>query len=1002
MKPKIPKVFSLFFSLALIYACVVSAAETGTLTKINYKLTGGKLSIEFKGTQRLKYKVKEFESPPHLVVQFFGTRNGLPYNEVNVGKGGVSNISVQEVNVNGQKITSVSVHLNEKSAYDFDLSSDGTTFQLTTGGGSASGTSQSMYSTIPSGTEVYSPAGEEKSSAPVIHVPGEKKTTSQIPYSKSSIPGKALVVPPRVKGSDTSPYIVGPVILQDADISQAVRLLSEAAGGANIVVEASLVQTQSTVSATGGGAGATSAGITVTLSHITLEDALDIITASNNWSWRKFGDYYAIMRKSTAMDGVKETESAIVYSDTATRTDVVVMQPKNSYACNLAGKLKVVLPDVSCDPSNNYLIMRGVQKDLDRARELIASLDVPIQQITKQASQVTKIIRLKYISVDSTFEQELKKMVINPYFGGLMVGEDASIGDVNSVSIDAHSNSLIFVGEQKIYERFFNLVQGLDIPERAKVTRTIPLKYTLVRDLINVEPIKNLLSSGETNMWGGDTSSQGKLLISEPTNSLTYIGSESGYEQILEVIRSLDIEDRQYVTKIIKLKYIHVSDLEGKDFLEKIKSLPGFGISDQEAANSSASSWGFFWGGSSGGSSSSSNVTNFTLDPQTNSIIVSSQKQYINQITELITSLDTSIYRQYEIETFQLKYIYVKRAQQMIADLAISNVKKKPYPDGSFFGEPQDHELGENYVGSGGGGNNPYAQTDRWAMVPDASKNQLSVVARPQDMELIKKLIEKIDKPYPQVKIDVQIVEITQGDGATYKLAYIAKDGKFVQGANVNESSGDFLGTTTDESDCSTNLTNCPDVSAKEGVFLIYNTLTNYVAAFSGSLQTTVTKVNGRIVANPTMIAPENAPVDFDFSEKHTYYYSILGASTANNSLSLQSTDKVEGYQVTITPHFIDDYVVMKLYIKASQINGKTSQGVPIENDRVLSSEVKSKSGEPIILGGMVRSMDNLNKISLPVVSKIPIIGSLFRKKERESRQVEIVMVITPTIVDVK
>jgi len=74
--------------------------------------------------------------------------------------------------------------------------------------------------------------------------------------------------------------------------------------------EASLVQGQTASSGTGAGAGAggsqgattgaTAAGITVTLSHITLEDALDIITASNNWTWRKFGDYYAIMSKATA------------------------------------------------------------------------------------------------------------------------------------------------------------------------------------------------------------------------------------------------------------------------------------------------------------------------------------------------------------------------------------------------------------------------------------------------------------------------------------------------------------------------------------------------------------------------------------------------------------------------------------------------------------------------------------------------------------------------------
>jgi len=124
-------------------------------------------------------------------------------------------------------------------------------------------------------------------------------------------------------------------------------------------------------------------------------------------------------------------------------------------------KLADVIADVGCDPSTNYLIMRGVQRDLDRAREMISALDVPTQQITKLATQVTKIIRLNYIDLSSgDFSSELNSVITNPYFGGLVQGINGNPTTVNSISLDKNSNSIIFVGEEKYMNVFIIWYRG--------------------------------------------------------------------------------------------------------------------------------------------------------------------------------------------------------------------------------------------------------------------------------------------------------------------------------------------------------------------------------------------------------------------------------------------------------------------------------------------------------------------------------------------------------------
>ncbi|MFA6451469.1 MAG: secretin N-terminal domain-containing protein, partial [bacterium] len=564
--------------------------------------------------------------------------------------------------------------------------------------------------------------------------------------------------------------------------------------------------------------------------------------------------------------------------------------------------------------------------------------------------------------------------------GGLVMGSKGSLTTVNSISLDKSSNSIIYVGEEKIYERFYNLVQGLDVAERATVIRTIPLKYILVRDLAKVEPINTILVSSGGGLAAGGESSE-KLLLSEPTNSVTYIGNESGYERTLGIIRSLDIADRQYVTKIIQLKYVNALELANSDLLMKIGSLPGFGIRGIGSKETTAKS-----------STGETEVTNITTDLQTNSVIISSQKQYMDQLVELISSLDVSIFKQYQLETMNLKYINCARAWQIIGNMMETASSSggggggggETFPYGEFFAGVKTTAK-ENYNDSKG----LYPQSYKWVVVPDASKNELQVLARPQEMEMIKKIVEKIDRPYPQLKLDVQIVELDESNGQTYKLGYVTKDGKISQGGNVPG--------VESPDDCE-NPFGCPDVNGITGMFFAYDTLQNAVAPFSGSLQSIVQKINGRIVANPSMIAPENTSVYFDFSDVHTYVSSKTTTTTGENV----STSKAsEGYTLTITSHFKDDYVVLMIDVSSNEIKGYDGN-IPIEGKRNIRTEVKIKDGEPVILGGMVKYVEKLTSSAMPLVSRLPFIGSLFRSKDKNVSQSETVFVITPTILYVK
>lgn len=962
---------SLIIAAVLVLFCsAVFSTELGRLARLNYReMQDGQLVIELKGDQRFRYRVKEFESPPHLLIQLYNTTLGLPYNDLKIERGGVSGISARELQVNGETATFISVHMQQKLDYDFDLVNNGRTFQLTTRPAAPSQQqSQAAASTDrqPSSQDRTQSGDADFEIPPVIHVPGEdSRGTTQIPYkSYSGAQSDSVEIPYRVKEYDTSPYIVGPVILQDADISQTVRLLSEAAGGANIVVESSLVSAGATV---GGGGGATGGGITVTLTHITLEDALDIITTSNNWTWRKYGDYYAIMSKDTALEGVEAITAGAVYEDTASQLKFVMIKPEHRYACSIMGLMSAVVVEASCDNSRNLLFLRGLDRDINRARELLKTIDVPQDNITKRTTQITRIIRLKYIELDSNFINELREIVTNPYFGGLVITEGmAQQGgslavNAQTLSIDFETNSLIFVGDEHIYERFYNVIKELDIPTRVTVAKVIPLKYANVKDFDELEELT-------TNMLGTARSESGapRLAFNASTNTVTYIGTQDDYERVLKIIRTLDVKEREYITEILPLKNISASDIEEAEFLGKISKLPGFGIK--------------------GEGDDEYNITDMEVDKQTNSIIISTQRQYMPNIKKLFKSLDRSIFENLEFEVFKMKYFPAKRGASILTSLMQSEGSGSSVDmpqSGSFFEEIRSNTTGE--VKEGGDG---FMQSNKWLVVPSTTDSSIYVIANKPEMDMMRKIIAEFDQPYDQVKLDIQLVELTRNDTANYKLGYAYQDGRVSFGGLIEADSifnTYYPGMPTAVKD--------EEEGASDG-FFVYNTLSKHIAGFASSLDVLVEKINGRIIANPSVMISESTTADFDFSERFPYVivaFDQIEVRTANDGIVIEAT-----------PHFRDDYILMALDIKVSEIVGFTQRNYPIENVREIKSEIKMENEIPFIIGGLIKTQESLTRASFPIVSDLPLIGSLFRKKQRNVKEYEVVIVITPTVVKVK
>lgn len=72
--------------------------------------------------------------------------------------------------------------------------------------------------------------------------------------------------------------------------------------------------------------------------------------------------------------------------------------------------------------------------------------------------------------------------------------------------------------------------------------------------------------------------------------------------------------------------------------------------------------------------------------------------------------------------------------------------------------------------------------------------------------------------------------------------------------------------------------------------------------------------------------------------------------------------------------------------------------GLPLLSQRVASTTVRARDGETIVVGGLLQKQDYVTKRKIPILGDLPLLGTLFRSKNRTQTESELVILITPTV----
>ncbi len=153
------------------------------------------------------------------------------------------------------------------------------------------------------------------------------------------------------------------------------------------------------------------------------------------------------------------------------------------------------------------------------------------------------------------------------------------------------------------------------------------------------------------------------------------------------------------------------------------------------------------------------------------------------------------------------------------------------------------------------------------------------------------------------------------------------------------------------------------------------------------------TEGHAEIVARPTLITADKQPAMIQSGVEIPYQ-----EASSSGATSTAFKEAVLSLEVTprITP---DERIIMDLRVNQDSV-GQVFNGVPSIDTTAVSTRVLVKNGQTLVLGGMFRTDRNFSVTKTPLLGDIPYLGRLFRRTiERDDKQ-ELLIFITPRILD--
>jgi type IV pilus assembly protein PilQ len=289
----------------------------------------------------------------------------------------------------------------------------------------------------------------------------------------------------------------------------------------------------------------------------------------------------------------------------------------------------------------------------------------------------------------------------------------------------------------------------------------------------------------------------------------------------------------------------------------------------------------------------------------------------------------------------------------------------------------------------------------RGSMIVDDRTNTMIITDLQKSLDDVLSLLEKLDRPTPQVMIEARIVESTRTFsrelGVQLGLAFSQiTDRTFpnridVRGGIPNTTGGGGLARPPAPANFLLDLPAA--VATGSGGAIGFSLASIGGAILDAQLSAAESSGRGKVISSPKIATLDNTEALIQSGRK------IPVATVSSEGTQTQFVDA--SITLKVTPHVTpNDYIDMKLTATKNEADfSNTVNGVPTITTREATTDMLVKDGDTVVIAGLYQRTIQSNRAGIPGLSHLPLLGALFRKEQSQDQNDELLIFLTPRII---
>lgn len=266
----------------------------------------------------------------------------------------------------------------------------------------------------------------------------------------------------------------------------------------------------------------------------------------------------------------------------------------------------------------------------------------------------------------------------------------------------------------------------------------------------------------------------------------------------------------------------------------------------------------------------------------------------------------------------------------------------------------------------------------------DERTNTVIYVDTPDQLMNVERLIRKLDKPTRQVYIKGAIAEVSITREAERGVHWFTQLDSVIDQTGSVVAGTDFTGL----GDLPSKLS-FPGITAGLGVGILNLDIDVAIALLAS-------RADLNLLSSPYLVTLDNQTAVIEVGDQIPY--------PKLNEFGVTSYEfKDATIRLQVRPHINNDSTItIYLEPQANFQQGFTPDNIPIIAKRSAQTQVVVGDGQTVVLGGLMRESEVESRTMVPIIGQIPIIGELFKSTQISKQKTDLIVLLTPKILDLE